>query len=242
MFVSPVSLDAKEELKEAINIMDEGVFSFRIAGTEFTVNEATVVSWIIMAVLILLSFILTRNLKVDGKISRRQQLLEYCIGGMRNFFRGIMGNGCDEFIPWLVSVGIFIGASNMVGLFGLTPPTKSVQVTAVLAITSIVLVQYAGVRKLKWKGYLKSFAKPSGVMVPINLLELVIKPLSLCMRLFGNILGAYIIMELVNAVIYFRVGVSLALSFYFDLFDGFLQAYVFVFLTALYIKDEVAED
>ncbi len=235
MFVSPVSLDVKEDLIEEINI--EEVFSFHIAGIEFTVDEATVVSWIIMAVLILLSFILTRNLKVEGKISRRQQLLEYCVGGMRKFFRNIMGNDCDEFIPWLISVGIFIGASNMVGLFGMKPPTKSMQVTAVLAITSIVFVQYAGVKKLRWKGYLKSYLKPSGVMLPINLLDLVVKPLSLCMRLFGNVIGAFIIMELIKSVVVFKVGISLALSFYFDLFDGFLQAYIFVFLTALYVQE-----
>ena len=72
-------------------------------------------------------------------------------------------------------------------------------------------------------------------MLPFNILELVIKPLSLCMRLFGNVLGAFVIMELIKAVV--PLIVPLPFSFYFDIFDGLLQAYVFVFLTALYISE-----
>ncbi len=236
MNIAPLGLDIKEELIDEIEIKEV----FTIPHTNISIDEATVVSWIIMAFFLILALILTRNLKVKGKISRRQLLLELCVDKMRSFFRGIMGNSCDEYIPWLMTVAIFIGASNMVGLVGLKPPTKSMQVTAVLAITSIVLVQVAGIKKKRLGGYLKSFAKPSGVMLPMNILELVIKPLSLCMRLFGNIIGAFIIMELVKSVLgVFNIGISLALSFYFDLFDGFLQAYIFVFLTALYIQEAV---
>ena len=102
---------------------------------------------------------------------------------------------------------------------------------------SIVLVEAAGIRKKGVKGWLKSFSEPVAAVTPINILELVIRPLSLCMRLFGNVLGAYIIMELIKMVI--PVVIPLALSFYFDLFDGAIQAYVFVFLTCLYIKEAV---
>lgn len=72
-------------------------------------------------------------------------------------------------------------------------------------------------------------------MTPLNVLEIVIKPLSLCMRLFGNVLGSFVIMELIKMVV--PVFVPLAFSFYFDIFDGLLQAYVFVFLTSLYIQE-----
>ena len=74
-------------------------------------------------------------------------------------------------------------------------------------------------------------------MTPINILEVFIRPLSLCMRLFGNVLGAFVIMELVELVV--PVGVPAILSLYFDLFDGLVQAYVFVFLTSLYIAEAV---
>ena len=117
--------------------------------------------------------------------------------------------------------------------------SKSLQVTAALALTSIVLVEFAGIRAKGIKGHLKSFAQPVAVVLPINLLEIIIKPLSLCMRLFGNVLGAFIIMELLKSIVFFKVGVSLAFSFYFDLFDGFLQAYIFVFLTAMYVQEAI---
>ena len=87
------------------------------------------------------------------------------------------------------------------------------------------------------KGFLKSFAEPIPLMLPMNILEIFIRPLSLCMRLFGNILGAFVIMELIKIVAPLLVPVPLSL--YFDLFDGFIQAYVFVFLTSLFIKETI---
>ena len=87
------------------------------------------------------------------------------------------------------------------------------------------------------KGFLKSFMEPIPIMLPMNILEVFIRPLSLCMRLFGNILGAFVIMELVKIVA--PLLVPIPLSLYFDLFDGFIQAYVFVFLTSLFIKESI---
>jgi len=72
-------------------------------------------------------------------------------------------------------------------------------------------------------------------MLPMNILELVIKPLSLCMRLFGNVLGAFVVMELIKIMV--PVGVPLVFGLYFDIFDGFIQAYVFVFLTSLFMSE-----
>lgn len=237
IIISAVTMNIKEELIDQLEIKPV----FTIPGTNVVVDEATVVSWIIMAVIVILSIILTRNLKVEGEISRRQLFLEMCMDKLITFFRKIMGPKGDKYVPWLMSTAIFIGASNMIGIFGFKPPTKSMQVTLAMALTSIVLVQIAGIKEKGIKGHLKSFAKPVALVLPINLLEIIIKPLSLCMRLFGNIIGAFIIMELIKSVVFFKVGVSLAFSLYFDLFDGFLQAYIFVFLTSLYIQEAIEE-
>jgi F-type H+-transporting ATPase subunit a len=102
---------------------------------------------------------------------------------------------------------------------------------------SIVLVQYAGIHKKGVKGWLKSFKEPMVIVTPINILEVFIKPLSLCMRLFGNVLGAFVIMELIKILV--PVAIPVPFSFYFDIFDGLIQAYVFVFLTSLYIKEAI---
>ena len=125
----------------------------------------------------------------------------------------------------------------MAGLFGITPPTKDLNTTAGLALMTIVLVQYAGIREKGVGGWLKSYTEPVAIITPLNILEIGIKPLSLCMRLFGNILGAYIIMELIIYVV--PAVVPLVASAYFDIFDGLLQAYVFCFLSSLYIHEAI---
>lgn len=230
-----MKLDLQQELTEQLDIHE--VFGFDIGGFHVGIDEGTVVSWVIMAVVVILSIILTRNLKVTGALSKRQLLLETVYEKATGFFRDIVGEKGERYIPWLMSTVLFIGLSNMIGIFGMKPPTKSMQVTLAMALTSIVLVEYAAYKDKGVKGRLKAFTKPLAIVTPINLLEIIIKPLSLCMRLFGNIIGAFIIMELIKAVV--PVVVPVALSLYFDIFDGLLQAYIFVFLTALYIKEAV---
>ena len=110
-------------------------------------------------------------------------------------------------------------------------------VTAGMAILSILLVEFAGIRQKGTKGWLKSFIEPIPIIAPINLLEVVTRPLSLCMRLFGNMLGGFVVMELIKQVV--PLIVPIPFSFYFDIFDGLLQAYVFVFLTALFMTEEM---
>lgn len=117
------------------------------------------------------------------------------------------------------------------------PPTKDLNVTIALAVMSIVLIEAAGIRAKGVKGWAHSFAEPIAIVTPINILEIFIRPLSLCMRLFGNVLGSFVIMELIEMLI--PVGVPLIFSLYFDIFDGFIQAYVFVFLTGLFIQEAV---
>ena len=213
----------------------ETVFTIPLFGG-IEIDEAVVVTWIIIAVLTLLSIFLTRNLRVENP-SKRQLALETVIGGLRNFFQDILGEEGRQYVPYLISVALYIGVANLIGLVGFKPPTKDMNVTAALAIMSIVLVEAAGIRKKGGVVWLKSFAEPVAVVLPINILELFIRPISLCMRLFGNVLGAFIVMELIKVVI--PVAVPVPFSFYFDIFDGLIQAYVFVFLTSLFIKEAV---
>ena len=189
-----------------------------------------------MAVLVLLSVILVRNLKVENP-GKKQLALESIITTFNNLFSDVLGEKGKAYIPYLITVILYIGMANIAGIFGFKPPTKDLNVTAALAIMSIVMVQVVCIRSRGPKGWLKSFAEPVAIVAPLNVLELVIKPLSLCMRLFGNILGAFVIMELIKIVAPLLVPVPLSL--YFDLFDGFIQAYVFVFLTSLFIKESI---
>ena len=191
-----------------------------------------------MAILLVLCIFLTRGLKVKN-VSKRQLVAESIVGWLEKFVIGMTGEEGKAFVPYLCSVLLYIGFANLIGLCGVKPPTKDLNVTAALAVMSIVLVQYAGIHRKGFKGWLKSFTQPMAIVTPINILELFIKPLSLCMRLFGNVLGAFVIMELLKSLI--PVVLPVPFSFYFDIFDGLIQAYVFVFLTSLYIKEAVEE-
>lgn len=208
--------------------------AFSVLGIDFM--ESTVVSWIVMAALILLGFLLTRNLKVRD-ISKRQAALEVCVTRLDSLVTGMVGEKGKCYVPFLITVLLFVSLSNMMGIFGFKPPTKDLNVTIGLAVISIVLVQVAGIRAKGVKGWLHSFIEPVIVVAPFNLLDLITRPLSLCMRLFGNVLGAFVIMRLIEAVV--PAVIPMVASVYFDFFDGILQAYVFVFLTSVYIKEAV---
>ena len=200
------------------------------------VAESVVITWVIMAILVIGSIVLVRGLRVEN-VSKKQLVLETIVGTVYDFFYDLLGEKGKRYIPYLMTVGIYIAFSNMIGLLGMKSPTKDVGVTGALALMSIVLIEYSGVHAKGPKKFLKSFAEPIPIMLPMNILEMFIRPLSLCMRLFGNILGAFVIMELIKYVA--PVLVPIPFSMYFDIFDGFIQAYVFVFLTSLFIKETI---
>ena len=149
----------------------------------------------------------------------------------------VFGEEGKMYIPYLMTVVIYIGIANIFGVFGFVPPTKDLNCTIGLALTSIFLIEYAGFHKKGLKGFLKSFAEPAPIMLPINILEVAIRPTSLCMRLFGNVLGSYVVMKLLEFIC--PAIIPIPFSLYFDFFDGFIQAYVFVFLTSLFIKEAI---
>ena len=200
------------------------------------VLESVAVTWIIMGIMMVATLILVHGLKVR-KIGTKQAVLESGFTFIWNFFEELLGKEGTDYIPYLITVVLYIGIANMIGLLGFKSPTKDLNVTISLAVMSIILVEVAGIRKKGVKGWIKSFAEPIALVAPINIMEVAIKPLSLCMRLFGNVLGAFVIMKLIEYVL--PVGLPVIFSAYFDLFDGLIQAYVFVFLTGLFIKESM---
>lgn len=202
------------------------------------IADSCVVTWIIMAVIVILSVIFTHGLKKVP--TGKQCLIEIGINGLNKFFLGILGEKGKKYLPVLETLIIYIGFSNIIGIFGFTPPTKDINVTAALAGIAIILIQVTSIIENGGFGWIKGFSKPMAIMIPINILELVTRPLSLCMRLFGNVLGAFVVMELIKICV--PVGLPVAFSLYFDIFDGFIQAYVFVFLTSLFMSETMEEE
>lgn len=220
-----------ETLLEELNA--ETAFTIPLFGG-IDVAESVVVTWIIMAILLILSLIFTSNLKVENP-GKRQVAVEFIVTSLQNLVLGIIGEEGKRYVPYLTTVLVYIGFANIFGIFGFKPPTKDLNVTAALAIMSIILVQAASIHAKGAKGWVKGFAQPIAVVAPINVLELFIRPLSLCMRLFGNVIGAFVVMKLIESIV--PVVIPVAFSMYFDFFDGFIQAYVFVFLSSLFIKE-----
>ncbi|MEE8885060.1 MAG: F0F1 ATP synthase subunit A [Eubacteriales bacterium] len=220
-----------EELKSGLTV--KTVFTIPIFGG-IPIKESVVVTWIVTAVLIILGIWLAHGLSVKNP-SKRQIFAEMVVSKLDSLVGGMLGPNAAEYTTYLETVLLYIGLANIMGIFGFDPPTKDLNTTAALALMSIILIEASGIRARKVKGWLHSFAEPVAVVTPINILEIGIRPLSLCMRLFGNVLGSFVIMTLIEYVV--PVVLPIILSLYFDIFDGFIQAYVFVFLTSLFISE-----
>ncbi len=206
------------------------------------IHESIVVMWGLMAVIMIAVLLMTRKLSVTSP-GKAQALLEKAVEFAYDFLEGNMGKAGRRYVPYLGSVLLFLCLSNMIGLvgFGIKPPTKDINVTVAYAALSIILIEAAAFQGHGGlKGFLKSFLKPMAIMLPINIMELAIRPLSLCMRLFGNVLGAFVVMKLIEQVC--GLIVPMVFSMYFDVFDGAIQAYVFVFLTSLFIAEGIEEE
>ena len=117
------------------------------------------------------------------------------------------------------------------------PPTRDINVTAALALVSIILVLISGLAARGAKGWFKRLLYPLPIMLPFNIMEYGTRLISLALRLFGNILGGFVLMHLIERL--FPIALPMIFSLYFDFFDGMIQAAIFVFLTSLYISEAV---
>lgn len=203
---------------------------------EIHISESIIIMWAIMAIIMILVLVLTHNMKIIP--NKRQALVEFAVTWVTDFFDGNMGKKGRPYVPYLSTVFLFLAIANLIGMFGfgIKPPTKDINVTVALALMSIILIEVSTFRARGGiKGFLKSFAQPTAIMLPLNIMEIGIRPLSLCMRLFGNVLGAFVVMKLIEHVC--GLIVPMVFSMYFDVFDGLIQAYVFVFLTSLFMAE-----
>jgi F-type H+-transporting ATPase subunit a len=246
--------NALEEFKVFFSIpLPRGV-SFDFFGqtiSSIDINETILISWVVMALLILGSLLLTRRMKEAPRGA--QVFLEWAIEFLNNFSREHFGRRAQVYGPYIGTVFLFLLLANIIpavspltisalGLeppFVIRPPTRDINLTAAFALVSIMLVFAGGLRARGLKGWAKNLLHPVPMMLPFNLLEYIIRPVSLCLRLFGNILGGYIIMLLVELALPVPVVVPVVLSLYFDFFDGLIQAVVFTFLTTLFIGEAV---
>ncbi|MEG1999939.1 MAG: F0F1 ATP synthase subunit A [Evtepia sp.] len=200
------------------------------------IPESVAVTWIVMAFLVIASIALTRNLKIVPT-SKSQTCVEILVGAIYRFLGGILGEDGKRYFPYLGTIILFLSVGNLTELVGMKPPTKDMNVTVALAFMSICLIEYSGWHKKGSKKFLRSFLEPMPALLPLNILEILIRPLSLCMRLFGNVFGTFVVMEMIKLLI--PVIIPIPFSMYFDVFDGLVQMYIFVLLTSLFMKESL---
>ena len=153
----------------------------------------------------------------------------------------IMGSNAKKFHNYIGVLFIFVLLSNVSGLFGLRPPTADYGITLPLGLITFALIQYNGIKVNKTRHFTDLF-KPLWFLFPINLIGEFAVPLSLSLRLFGNVMSGTVLMGLIYELLRpFAVGWPAVLHVYFDVFSGCIQAYVICMLTMVYINDKIGD-
>jgi F-type H+-transporting ATPase subunit a len=224
----------------------KNLFHIKLAGLDIPISDSIVIMWGIMAFLMVGALLLTRNLQTIPR--GRQNFVETVVELSNKLIQGNIGHHWKAFAPYFGTVLLFLVVANAIDLISLTfgnfkivAPTKDLNVTLTLALMTMALVLFSGIRYKGFVGWLKGFLKPIPIMLPFNILDYGTRTLSLSLRLFGNILAGYVILEMLyRGLIYVKLLIPLAAAF-FDLFDAFLQAYIFVFLSTIYISEAIEQ-
>lgn len=221
--------------------MEEPVilFSFKLFGHLIDVPLSLGIQWIIMLLLLVVCIIGTRNLKTIP--NKRQNILEMIVEAINNLVRDNMGEKYMSFVPFIGTMAIFILLMNLAGLFGVEAPTTDYSVAVALAAISFVVIQGYAIKKNGVKHYFLVYKEPIIPMLPLNIMERIMFPVSLSLRLFGNMMAGGVIIGLLYKGLgsiswVARIGIPVAFHGYFDLFDGSIQMIIFIMLTMINIK------
>jgi F-type H+-transporting ATPase subunit a len=195
------------------------------------ISRPVATTWAIMAVLTLVSWLVTRRLKLHP--DRRQTVLELMVTGIMTQIDQVIRKNPRPFLPLLGTLFIFLVAANLSGILpGIEAPSGKLETPAALALIVFVAVHYFGVRARGPLGYLASFAKPKLIMLPLNIVSEVTRTLSLMVRLFGNVMSGEFVIALVLALAGLFVPIPLMAL---EILVGLVQAYIFTVLATVFI-------
>ena len=213
---------------------------FKIGDETVYLTQTFVSTWVVMGLLIVFAIAVRIALPKFKAVPKGfQNVVETLVETMLNFTRTTMGPKLEVFGGIFFSLFAFIIMSNYSGLFGLRPPTADLATTAALGITIFILIHFSGIYWQRGK-YVKSYFEPVWVFFPINLVGEISRPISLSFRLFGNILGGYIILNLVYNMLPYvlRFIFPDVLHAFFDVFAGSMQAFIFTVLSMTFIQQK----
>jgi len=210
-------------------------------GEPIYITESIISTWAVMGILIILAVVVRLKLKsFKDTPSGLQNVIETAVESIDGLVKSVMGGKLEFLSGYFFCIFAFILCSNYIGLTGIfRPPTTDLATTIPLALSTFILIHVMGIAMQKGK-YFKDFLYPNPVFLPVNIVGDLSKPLSLSFRLFGNILGGLIILELMYSLLPFVMRFVLPdiAHIYFDLFAGALQAFVFTMLSLTFIQQK----
>lgn len=199
----------------------------------FTLNATIVFTWIVMGLLVITAFFVTRRLSVDPPISRWQNLLEIIVTYIREQIREITLQQPDRYLPFLGTLFLFIAVSNTLAIVpGYSPPTGSLSTTAALAICVFLAVPFYGIAQDGFIGYLRHYSQPTVFMIPFHIINELSRTLSMAVRLFGNIMSGSMILAILLSITPLFVPIVMQVL---GMLIGLVQAYIFAVLATVYI-------
>ena len=198
-----------------------------------SLNATIVFTWLVMALLVIFSWLVTRNLSSSTRLSRGQNLLEVLVLGIASQIQEVSQQKPEPYIPFVGTLFIFIAVSNLLSVVPFyQPPTGSLSTTAALAICVFFAVPLYGIRKLGFKDYLKQYLQPSPIMLPFNIIGEFSRTLALAVRLFGNVMSGTMIVGILLSIAPLFVPAVMQV---FGLLTGLIQAYIFAILAMVFI-------
>ncbi|MDO4535303.1 MAG: F0F1 ATP synthase subunit A [Clostridium perfringens] len=213
-------------------------FTINIAGWQ--IGSPIVYEWAVMVILIVFSLIVTRKMSTR-KPNKIQTIVEMLYSFLEGLVIDNVGEEYANYVPVIGTMFMMLLLLDLSGLVGFSEATSNLSVTAGFTVITFCIMHGNAIKKNGPAEYLKGYARPYIPMILLNLMELFILPLSLCLRLFGNMLAAAIVMGLIytglNSLGWaFQLVLPIPAHLFFDAFDGVIQTIIFVMLTVMYMK------
>lgn len=195
------------------------------------ITVPVVTTWVIIAVLVAIAIASTRHLAIEA--GPWQAAIEILITSIEQQLTECVSASARRYLPFIATLFIFLCVANLSGtLPGVRAPTASIETDAALALLVLGATQYYGIKGQGWRGYLRSFLKPTAIMLPLNIIGQLTRSFSLMVRLFGNIMSG----ELVIGIILSLAGLLLPIPLMLlEVLVGLLQAYIFSILATVFI-------
>ena len=206
-------------------------------GFKLLLTDAVIVSWIAIALVLFLIFRMAK--KPQLKPGKMQTVLEMLVGLIISTAMdlGMNTKEAEHVAPMIATFAFVIAGCNVISAFEIAPPAKNIAFPAALAVVSIIYVIYVSVRFVGLKSLGLYMINPIKIMIPFKILDFIIKPLSLALRLYGNVFGAFVFMKFLSIIV--PAILPGVFGLWFDIGDGILQAVVFSYLTISYIGEIV---